>query len=94
LGGARDVCAGGIQARAQPPQGREIRLGRVNRAGITHGHDQFRPRDALTGCVIAALDAENIPDDRAETIEQERAVAERHGVLREALVRLRPAFGS
>jgi hypothetical protein len=35
-------------------------------------------------------DAENIPDDRAETIEQERAVAERHGVLREALVRLPP----
>jgi RNA polymerase sigma factor (sigma-70 family) len=37
-----------------------------------------------------ALDAENIPDDQAETIEQEVLAAERHAALREAFVHLPP----
>jgi RNA polymerase sigma factor (sigma-70 family) len=37
-----------------------------------------------------ALDAENIPDDQAETIEQELLAAERHAALREAFVHLPP----
>jgi RNA polymerase sigma factor (sigma-70 family) len=37
-----------------------------------------------------ALDAENIPDDQAETIEQELPAAERHAALREAFVQLPP----
>jgi RNA polymerase sigma factor (sigma-70 family) len=37
-----------------------------------------------------ALDAENIPDDQAETIEQELLAAERRAALREAFVQLPP----
>src|SRR5580692_8320341 len=37
-----------------------------------------------------ALDAENIPDDQDETIEQELLAAERHAALREAFVQLPP----
>jgi RNA polymerase sigma factor (sigma-70 family) len=37
-----------------------------------------------------ALDAENIPDDQAETIEQELLAAERHAALREAFAHLPP----
>jgi RNA polymerase sigma factor (sigma-70 family) len=37
-----------------------------------------------------ALDAENIPDDQAETIEQELLAAERRAALREAFVHLPP----
>lgn len=37
-----------------------------------------------------ALDAENIPDHQAETIEQELLAAERHAVLHEAFVQLPP----
>ena len=37
-----------------------------------------------------ALDAENIPDDQAETIEQELLATERNAALREAFVHLPP----
>jgi RNA polymerase sigma factor (sigma-70 family) len=37
-----------------------------------------------------ALDAENIPDDQAETFEQELLAAERRAALREAFVHLPP----
>ena len=53
--------------------------GRVIRAA-------HRPR-----AVVGAFDAENIPDQHAETAEQELLAAERHAALRQAIAGLPPA---
>ena len=42
--------------------------------------------------VIYALDAENMPDERADAAEQEVLAAERHAALREAFTHLPPAY--